>query len=72
MVFDKYTMKSPNAMGQGVDMGLVDIVALIRSVQRAEGNFDCFRRGQGYCDRHDCLWRKYCLGDNQRVENGET
>jgi hypothetical protein len=38
-----------------------DLTALIRSIQRAEGNPDCFRRSPGYCDQLDCVWRKYCL-----------
>jgi hypothetical protein len=38
-----------------------DLTNLIRSVQRAEGNPDCFGSAQGYCDRLDCAWREYCL-----------
>jgi hypothetical protein len=34
---------------------------IIRSIQRAEGNFDCFRMAQGYCDQMSCLWREDCL-----------
>ena len=48
------------------DMGLVDIVVLIRSVQRAEGNPDCFRKSEGYCDRQDCEWRRFCLKINHK------
>ncbi|MFP4086673.1 MAG: hypothetical protein ACLFUL_07755 [Desulfobacteraceae bacterium] len=40
----------------------LDITALIRSIQRAEGNPDCFMRGYGDCDRTDCAWRPYCMG----------
>jgi len=39
----------------------LDITALIRSIQRDEGNFDCFRKARGYCDQLDCAWRSYCL-----------
>ena len=38
-----------------------DLTALIRSIQHAEGNPDCFRRPPGDCDQLDCKWRKYCL-----------
>jgi hypothetical protein len=38
-----------------------DLIALIRSIQRAEGNPDCFGRPPGDCDQLDCKWRKYCL-----------
>jgi hypothetical protein len=39
----------------------LDRTALIRSIQRAEGNPDCFRKGKVYCDQLECAWRKYCL-----------
>ena len=39
----------------------LDITALIRSVQRAEGNIDCFKTENADCDRLDCAWRTYCL-----------
>ena len=39
----------------------LDIPALVRSIQRAEGEPDCFRRDKGYCERLDCKWRRYCL-----------
>lgn len=41
----------------------LDIPALVRSIQRAEGEPDCFRRPKGYCGRVDCQWRRYCLKD---------
>jgi len=44
----------------------VDITALVRSMQRTEGNFDCFRTARDYCDQVDCAWRPYCLGDNEK------
>ena len=43
----------------------LDATALIRSIQRAEGNPDCFRQAQVTCDQFDCTWRKYCLEDVQ-------
>jgi len=39
----------------------VDLVNLIRSIQRAEGNIDCYRRGRRQCDRIDCAWSDHCL-----------
>ena len=45
----------------GAKRDFVDITALVRSVQRSEGDRDCFRRGQFCCDQMDCIWRKYCL-----------
>lgn len=42
-----------------------DLTNLIRSIQRAEGNPDCFGKAQGHCDRLDCAWREYCLENPQ-------
>lgn len=42
--------------------GHVDIIALVRSLQRTAGVTDCFRMGNADCDVIDCDWRSYCLG----------
>lgn len=35
---------------------------LIKSIQRAEGNFDCFATAHSAeCDQQDCLWRDDCF-----------
>ena len=39
----------------------LDLVNLVRSIQRAEGNVDCYRRGLQQCDRMACAWRDHCL-----------
>jgi len=44
----------------------LDITRLIRSVQRIEGNPDCFGKADGNCDRLDCAWREYCLKEAQK------
>ena len=44
----------------------LDITRLIRSVQRIEGNPDCFGKADGNCDRLDCAWRQYCLKEAQK------
>lgn len=46
----------------------VDITKLIRSIQRAEGNPDCFGKANGHCDNMDCAWRKYCLEEYSDTE----
>jgi len=43
----------------GSSDNLPDITRLIRSVQRIEGNPDCFGKADGNCDRLDCAWREY-------------
>ena len=45
---------------------LPDITNLIRSVQRIEGNPDCFGKADGNCDRLDCVWREMCLKISQK------
>jgi hypothetical protein len=52
---------SMNTKKQYLENNAIDITALIRSIQRVEGNFDCFRKAKGYCDQIDCYWRLYCL-----------
>jgi|WetSurMetagenome_2_1015567.scaffolds.fasta_scaffold498756_2 hypothetical protein len=39
---------------------LLDCVELIRSLQRTEGNLDCFKKKTS-CDEMECAWRSYCL-----------
>ncbi|MBR9986895.1 MAG: hypothetical protein KFF68_13390 [Desulfosarcina sp.] len=34
---------------------------LIREIQRAEGNFDCFGSAGDDCDQLACLFREMCL-----------
>jgi len=61
-VSNKKTEKtSIDTKNQGVEDAYLDITTLIRSVQRVEGNFDCFLRAEEYCDQIDCCWRPYCL-----------
>lgn len=36
---------------------------LIREIQLAEGNFDCFDTADGFCDQQDCCFRALCLGE---------
>jgi len=58
------TVKELRAIAQ--DMGIrtknLRKTELIRAIQLAEGNFDCFGRADGYCDQLNCLFRKDCLG----------
>jgi hypothetical protein len=34
---------------------------LIRTIQKAEGNFDCFASSRNSCDQLGCCWRSDCL-----------
>ena len=46
----------------GIKPGRKHRADLIREIQKAEGNFPCFRTAHGFCDQHECSWRKDCLG----------
>ncbi|MBC2713484.1 MAG: hypothetical protein HGJ94_21530 [Desulfosarcina sp.] len=48
--------------------GQVDIIAMVRSLQRTAGKTDCFRKGNVDCDNIDCDWRTYCLGTPPKQE----
>ena len=56
------TAKKLEGVGEQRDRkDFVDITALVRSIQRAEDNIDCFRTGLVKCDHVDCSWYAYCL-----------
>ncbi|HJX73577.1 MAG TPA: Rho termination factor N-terminal domain-containing protein [Candidatus Deferrimicrobiaceae bacterium] len=47
----------------GINTARMTKADIIRAIQRAEGNFDCFGSARdGYCDQATCLWRNDCLG----------
>lgn len=48
----------------------LDLTRLIRSLQRAEGNVDCFQR-MAACDQLECAWRSYCLGRASVIQSRE-
>jgi len=50
------------AKQKGINAGKMKKEDIIRSIQRAEGNFDCFGTTvSGDCSQDDCLWRADCL-----------
>lgn len=50
------------AKEKGVKVGNMKKDNIIRAIQRAEGNFDCFGTAvAGVCDQMNCLWRDDCL-----------
>ena len=50
------------AKDYGVKTSRLTKPALIRQIQIAEGNFDCFATpADGYCDQESCLWRPDCF-----------
>ena len=49
--------------------GFGNLTELVRSIQRSEGNPDCFRRSVGNCDQVDCTWRSLCLEPDDEDNN---
>ena len=50
------------AKKMGVKVGNRGKIELIRSIQRAEGNNDCFATPYVHeCNQYNCLWREDCL-----------
>ena len=50
------------AQKHGVKAGKMKKEEIIRAIQRAEGNFDCFGTDvSSNCLQSDCLWREDCL-----------
>ena len=50
------------AKTKGIKTGNMKKENIIRAIQRAEGNFDCFgTASQGICNQATCLWRGDCL-----------
>ena len=54
--------------GSGLKGNFSDLAHLIRSLQRIEGNSDCFGTAVLHCDRMDCVWREYCLEESQEPQ----
>lgn len=44
-----------------IDPGELSKGELIKSIQIAEGNFDCYATANGECDQAGCLWRDDCF-----------
>jgi hypothetical protein len=49
------------AKGLGIKPAGLKKAKLIKTIQTAEGNFDCFDRATDCCDQMGCLFRKDCL-----------
>jgi hypothetical protein len=50
------------AKAKAVKAGTMGKPELIRAIQKAEGNFECYgSAAPGTCDQSNCLWRQDCL-----------
>jgi len=50
----------------------LDMAALIRSIQRTEGQTDCFQKDLIDCDQTDCKWHAFCLEGHSVLGKNET
>jgi len=51
----------------GIKTSRMSKLSLIQSIQREEGNFDCFASAQqGECDQNSCIWRDDCFLDARK------
>lgn len=48
-----------------------DLTKFIRSIQRIEGNPDCFGRGIRNCDPRQCSWGEYCIKASPKESGGK-
>ena len=56
------------AKTRGVKTSKLSKEELIKNIQLAEGNFDCFATATaGYCDQLACSWRDDCLKLSQKA-----
>jgi hypothetical protein len=50
------------AKTKGIKVGNMKKANLIRSIQKTEGNFECFGTAiSEECNQAECLWREDCL-----------
>jgi hypothetical protein len=57
------------AKGLGVGTKGMGKADLIRAIQLAEGNFDCFGTAiDEECDQESCLWREDCYFESSAEE----
>ena len=51
------------AKGMDINTYRMKKVGIIRAIQRAENNMDCFGAERvEYCNEESCLWRADCMG----------
>lgn len=50
------------AKTKGIKVGNMKKANIIRTIQKTEGNSDCFGTASaGVCDQINCLWKEDCL-----------
>ncbi len=58
------------AKERGIKAGRMAKAEIIRTIQRMEGNFDCFSTAvDGYCDQGGCSWREDCFPSRKKARS---
>lgn len=58
------------AKDRGIKAGKLTKIELVRTIQRTEGNFDCFATDvEGTCSQQGCLWRGDCAKLSTQPQN---
>jgi len=42
-------------------------IALVREIQRKQGNFDCFATAVDYCDQQQCCFKAVCFVEAKKT-----
>jgi hypothetical protein len=54
----------------GLKTGRMSKVELIKTIQLAEGNFNCFASAaESECDQLNCLWRDDCFAAAKKLDS---
>jgi hypothetical protein len=56
------------AKSKGINPDKMKKTEIIKTIQRTEGNFDCFGTAAiaEYCDQQGCLWKTDCFNSNSK------
>lgn len=58
------------AKAHGLKTARISKVELVRQIQSAEGNFNCFATAvDGVCDQLGCIWRDDCFAAAKKLSN---
>ena len=58
------------AIAYGIKGSRMNKVELIRAIQVAEGNFNCFGSAEnGECDQTECCWREDCFSASRKLHS---
>jgi len=57
------------AQALGIRPGRLNKLGLVRAIQAAESNPQCFRTGRTACEQTTCLWLEDCIPEQYARQN---